>query len=72
MIFSLNFYLGISFLPGMKSAKSAAPPEKSSYVKGLNDRVKMASFWVNFKTGYIFFSESGLYFQSMHVRSFLI
>jgi hypothetical protein len=30
MIFSLNFSLGISFLPGMKSAKSAAPPLKSS------------------------------------------
>jgi hypothetical protein len=30
MIFSLNFSLGISFLPGMKRAKSAAPPLKSS------------------------------------------
>ena len=30
MIFSLNFSLGISFFPGMKSAKSAAPPLKSS------------------------------------------
>ena len=27
MIFSLNFSLGISFLPGMKRAKSAAPLE---------------------------------------------
>ena len=30
IIFSLNFYFGISFLPGMKSAKSEAPPLKSS------------------------------------------
>lgn len=30
IIFSLNFSLGISFFPGMKSAKSAAPPLKSS------------------------------------------
>lgn len=29
MIFSLNFSFGISFLPGMKSAKSAAPPLNS-------------------------------------------
>jgi len=30
MIFYLNFSLGMSFLPGMKSAKSEFPPLKSS------------------------------------------
>ncbi len=42
MIFYLNFSLGISFLPGVYKAKSAAPPLKSSCVNGLKQRVNMA------------------------------
>jgi hypothetical protein len=44
IIFSLYFYFGIYFLPGMYRVKSEAPPLKSSCVIGLNERVRIGSF----------------------------
>ena len=55
IIFSLNLSFGISFLPGMYSAKSAAPPLNISWVRGLKLRVRIASLWDSLRKGYIFF-----------------
>lgn len=71
IIFYLNFYLGISFLPGMNRAKSDAPPLKSSWVRGLKLKVKMALFCVSFRTGSSFFSAQMLNLQITQVLSFL-